>query len=85
MAAISPWLRRLPLPLPLPTFAHISINNVLGQRYGEEGFAYADESNAFLADEASTGLLDETRILCLAEGEGRNLVALTTLGKKRLA
>jgi len=49
------------------------------ERYRESGFAYGTEPNDFLA--SSAGLLHPgSRILCLAEGEGRNAVYLASLG-----
>lgn len=49
------------------------------ERYGEDGFAYGTVANSFL--ESQTRLLPpSSKILCLAEGEGRNAVHLATLG-----
>lgn len=49
------------------------------QRYGGHGFAYGTDPNVFLRQ--STPLLPPTgRILCLAEGEGRNGVYLAERG-----
>lgn len=48
------------------------------QRYGEAGFAYGTEPNDFLVEQA--GLIPRGKVLCLAEGEGRNAVYLATLG-----
>lgn len=51
------------------------------ERYSEPGYAYGTEPNDFLvsvAENITTG----GRILCLAEGEGRNAVYLASLGYK---
>ncbi|MBT8355381.1 MAG: class I SAM-dependent methyltransferase, partial [Desulfofustis sp.] len=51
------------------------------ERYSESGFAFGTEPNDFLV--ASVGLLQPgSRILCLAEGEGRNAVYLASLGHR---
>lgn len=48
-------------------------------RYAEPGWAYGTEPNDFLR--AMAGLLPASgRVLCLAEGQGRNAVHLATLG-----
>ena len=49
------------------------------QRYSEEGFAYGTEPNAFLQGEY-TQIPRGGRVLCLAEGEGRNAVFLARQG-----
>lgn len=49
------------------------------QRYAEAGFAYGTEPNDFLAAEAGR-IRPGGRVLCLAEGEGRNAVYLAGLG-----
>lgn len=49
------------------------------QRYSEEGFAYGIEPNDFLKTEYSR-IPEGGRVLCLAEGEGRNAVYLATQG-----
>lgn len=48
------------------------------ERYQEEGFAYGDQPNDFLAEMAPR--LPSGRALCLAEGEGRNAVFLAQRG-----
>lgn len=48
------------------------------QRYGESGYAYGIEPNDFLVEQASR--IPQGRVLCLAEGEGRNAVYLASLG-----
>jgi SAM-dependent methyltransferase len=48
------------------------------ERYGETGFFYGTEPNDFLVSMA--GRIPKGRILCLAEGEGRNAVYLASLG-----
>lgn len=48
------------------------------ERYASDEYAYGTEPNDFLAEVASA--LPLGRILCLAEGEGRNAVHLATLG-----
>lgn len=49
------------------------------QRYNEEGFAYGADPNDFLKSEYSR-IPKGGRILCLAEGEGRNAVFLAKQG-----
>jgi SAM-dependent methyltransferase len=48
------------------------------ERYAEPGWAYGTEPNDFLRESAH--LLPRGRVLCLAEGQGRNAVHLATLG-----
>jgi SAM-dependent methyltransferase len=48
------------------------------ERFSEPGFAYGTEPNDFLASVAER--LPTGKILCLAEGEGRNAVYLAELG-----
>lgn len=48
------------------------------ERYSAEDYAYGTEPNDFLAAHAHK--LPAGRILCLAEGEGRNAVFLASLG-----
>lgn len=48
------------------------------ERYSAEGYVYGTEPNGFLA--AKADLLPAGRILCLAEGEGRNAVWLAEQG-----
>lgn len=53
--------------------------NKWDERYSEPGFAYGTDPNEFLA--ASLEHLPPTgRVLCLAEGEGRNAVFLSEKG-----
>ena len=49
------------------------------QRYNEEGFAYGFEPNDFLKSECAR-IPQGGRVLCLAEGEGRNAVFLAKQG-----
>ncbi|MEY3048427.1 MAG: Tellurite methyltransferase [Bacteroidota bacterium] len=49
------------------------------ERFGEPGFMYGDQPNDFLKA-TSSSLKPGGRILCLAEGEGRNAVYLATQG-----
>ena len=49
------------------------------ERFGEPGFMYGDQPNDFLKAQ-SFSLKPGGRILCLAEGEGRNGVYLATQG-----
>ena len=49
------------------------------QRYSEDGFAYGREPNDFLKAEYAH-IPKGGRVLCLAEGEGRNAVFLAKLG-----
>ncbi|KAJ3347558.1 hypothetical protein HDU83_002021 [Entophlyctis luteolus] len=48
-------------------------------RYNSDSFAYGTAPNDFLADMAPH-LLPNSRVLCLAEGEGRNALFLASLG-----
>ena len=48
-------------------------------RYGEPGFAYGDRPNDYLHSIAAR-LASRSRVLCLAEGEGRNAAFLASLG-----
>ena len=48
-------------------------------RYAEPGWAFGTEPNDFLRENAHR-LAPASRVLCLAEGEGRNAVHLATLG-----
>jgi len=52
------------------------------ERYGSERYAYGEEPNDFLVQQcaALTQLQQPARVLCLADGEGRNGVYLATLG-----
>jgi SAM-dependent methyltransferase len=53
-------------------------------RYGQDGFYYGTEPNDFLVEQA--GLIAQGgRVLCLAEGEGRNAVYLASKGFQVLA
>lgn len=47
-------------------------------RYSEDGFAYGTEPNDFVAEHAHR--IPSGPVLCLAEGEGRNAVAVAHLG-----
>mmetsp|Transcript_27760 Transcript_27760/g.54278 ORF Transcript_27760/g.54278 Transcript_27760/m.54278 type:complete len:227 (-) Transcript_27760:40-720(-) len=49
------------------------------QRYGAEEYAYGKAPNDFL-NECAPKLAQGSRILCIAEGEGRNAVFLATQG-----
>ena len=49
------------------------------QRYNEEGFAYGTDPNDFLKSECSR-IPKGGRVLCLAEGEGRNAIFLAKQG-----
>jgi SAM-dependent methyltransferase len=51
---------------------------VWNKRYGEPGFAYGTEPNAFLASVADR--IPKGKVLSLGEGEGRNAVFLASLG-----
>lgn len=48
------------------------------ERYGAKEYAYGTEPNEFLASVADR--LPKGKVLCLAEGEGRNAVYLASLG-----
>jgi SAM-dependent methyltransferase len=52
-------------------------------RYGQAGFAYGQEPNDFLRQQAAALPCGEA--LCLAEGEGRNAVHLARLGHRVIA
>jgi SAM-dependent methyltransferase len=52
-------------------------------RYAELGYAYGEQPNDFLLDQAAA--LPPGDALCLAEGEGRNAVHLAQLGYRVLA
>lgn len=49
------------------------------EQYSEPGYTYGTDPNDFLASVADT-ITPGGRILCLAEGEGRNAVYLASLG-----
>jgi SAM-dependent methyltransferase len=49
------------------------------ERYSVAGFAYREEPNDFLREQAAV-LAPRSDVLCLAEGEGRNAVFLASLG-----
>ena len=53
-------------------------------RYGQEGFYYGTEPNDFLVEQAGL-IAPGGRVLCLAEGEGRNAVYLASKGFRVLA
>jgi SAM-dependent methyltransferase len=53
------------------------------ERYSEPGYAYGTEPNQFLASVADR--IPKGRVLCLAEGEGRNAVFLAGLGHEAIA
>ncbi len=55
-----------------------------GQRYKEEGFAYGTAPNDFLKAEYSK-IPRGGKVLCLAEGEGRNAVFLAKQGYSETA
>jgi len=58
-------------------------STIWDERYGEAGFAYGKRPNDFLA---SLEIKPEgnQRVLCLAEGEGRNAVYLIQIfGRKQ--
>jgi len=48
------------------------------ERFAADGYAYGEEPNEFLAD--SMHLIPRGRVLCLAEGQGRNAVYLARHG-----
>lgn len=54
------------------------ISNFWDERFGGEDFAYGREPNELLRAEAHR--IPKGRVLCLAEGEGRNAVFLASLG-----
>lgn len=54
-------------------------SNLWDERYASDEFYYGTEPNDFLAAQASR-LPPRARVLCLAEGEGRNAVFLAGLG-----
>jgi SAM-dependent methyltransferase len=58
--------------------------NPWDSRYGQDGFYYGTEPNDFLVEQAGR-IPSGGRVLCLAEGEGRNAVYLATKGFRVLA
>jgi SAM-dependent methyltransferase len=50
--------------------------NFWNERYSQESFAYGKEPNTFLVSKISC-LKPQSKVLCLAEGEGRNAVFLS--------
>jgi SAM-dependent methyltransferase len=48
------------------------------ERFSEPGFAYGTDPNGFLV--SVTARIPRGRVMCLAEGEGRNAVYLASLG-----
>lgn len=48
------------------------------ERYSEPGYAFGDQPNNFLAEQA--GALNQGNCLCIAEGQGRNAVFLAERG-----
>ena len=50
------------------------------QRYSSDSYAYGTEPNDFLVE--SVGSLPKGKVLCLAEGEGRNAVWLAQQGRE---
>lgn len=53
-------------------------------QYAQEGYAYGSEPNDFVREEAHR-IPGGGRVLCLAEGEGRNAVHLASLGHRVVA
>ena len=68
------------MPTPMPPADPEGFWNL---RFGEPGFAYGDQPNDFLRQQAAA--LPPGRAVCLAEGEGRNAVHLAELGHSVLA
>ena len=58
--------------------------NPWDSRYGQDGFYYGTEPNDFLVEQSSR-IPAGGRVLCLAEGEGRNAVYLAGRGFRVLA
>ncbi len=56
----------------------MSNNAFWDARYSEDGYAYGTSPNGFLAEAAKH--IPKGRVLCLAEGEGRNAVYLAEQG-----
>ena len=54
------------------------------ERYGAPGFAYGTAANDFLVEVAGA-IAEKGRVLCLAEGEGRNAVWLAEQGHDVIA
>jgi len=50
------------------------------ERYSEDGFAYGTKPNDFLVQQCDAYLSSSSKILSLAEGEGRNAVYLAQQG-----
>ncbi len=55
------------------------MNDFWNDRYGKDQYFYGTEANLFLK-EVSNNFPKNSKILCLAEGEGRNAVYLASLG-----
>jgi 2-polyprenyl-3-methyl-5-hydroxy-6-metoxy-1,4-benzoquinol methylase len=55
------------------------MNQTWDERYKKEGFYYGKEPNDFLRQNSEL-FKKGMKVLCLAEGEGRNSVYLATLG-----
>ena len=58
--------------------------NFWDERYNRKDYVYGKTPNTFLVEQANL-LKPHSRVLCLAEGEGRNAVYLASLGHKVLA
>lgn len=54
------------------------MTNSWHERFSEEDFVYGKEPNAFAAQAAD--MIPKGRVLCIAEGEGRNAVHFASLG-----
>ena len=54
------------------------MKNIWDQRYQRDEYVYGTSPNAFL--ESAAGYIPKGRVLCLAEGEGRNAVFLAGRG-----
>lgn len=65
--------------MPLPSGMVVTVH-FWDARYRCEGFAYGDQPNDFLREQAAAWSPGEA--ICLAEGEGRNAVHLAALGHR---
>ncbi|MBI3477635.1 MAG: class I SAM-dependent methyltransferase [Acidobacteria bacterium] len=59
------------------------MNTFWNERYGQPGYAYGTQPNEFLVSVAQK--IPAGRVLCLAEGQGRNAVYLAKLGYEVVA
>ena len=68
---------------PRTAASHGDARSFWNQRYSESDWAYGQEANTFLQEQAAA--LPPGDALCLAEGQGRNAVFLARLGHRVIA